>query len=298
MSSSNHHPVHRQYATEANIRLRQQIHEMYTHPRIDFAEWVLSNYRWRGGERVLDVGCGNGAYYYPVLYQAPDASAPIEYHGLDRSIGILKSHPMSPSPRLVSADITQLPYADQTFDVIMANHMLYHVDHLGRALQEIKRVLKPDGVLIAATNSILSMYALRRILHRSTMLLSRAGSQVQPMLAPSDPFSLENGILILKHFFYAIMRADLPSSLVFTDPEPLMSYIESTRDLREPQLPPQVTWDAMMAITRQQVAQAIRTQGHLEIDKLSGVLIATDRGDFVREFVDLRQKLHAASPRE
>ncbi len=287
-------PIRRQYATDAKIRLRQQIHEQFTHPRIDFAEWVLSNYRWRGGERVLDVGCGNGKYYYPLLYKAPDEGQPIEYYGLDLSNGMLQSHPMYPSPRLTIGSIERLPFADGTFDVVMANHVLHHVPNLIHSIQELKRVLKPDGVLITATNSILSMYNLRRILHRSTVLLSRLGSQVQPMLAPSDPYSLENGILVMKRYFYAVMRADLPSTLVFTDAEPLLEYIESTRDLREPQLPPDVHWDDMMAITRQQITQIIHTQGHLPIDKLTGVLVCTDSGDFVQAFVSLRQKLLAA----
>jgi len=294
MSAERHHdPVRRQYATDANIRLRQQIHEQFTHPPIDFAEWVLSNYQWRGGERVLDVGCGNGKYYYPMLYKAPDEGLPIEYHGLDLSRGMLTSHPMYPTSRLTVADLERLPYANGTFDVVMANHVLHHVHNLMHSVQELKRVLKPDGVLITATNSILSMYNLRRILHRSTVLLSRMGSQVQPMLAPSDPYSLENGILVMKRHFYAVMRADLPSTLVFTDAEPLLDYIDSTRDLREPQLPPDVHWDDMMAITRQQIAQIIQTQGHLPIDKLTGVLVCTDSGDFARPFVTLRQKLLA-----
>lgn len=296
MSAERHHdPVRRQYATDNNIKLRQQIHEQFTHPPIDFAEWVLSNYQWRGGERVLDVGCGNGKYYYPLLYKAPDEGQPIEYHGLDLSRGMLMSHPMYPTSRLTVADIERLPYADGTFDVVMANHVLHHVHNLIHSVQELKRVLKPDGVLISATNSILSMYNLRRILHRSTVLLSRMGSQVQPMLAPSDPYSLENGILVMKRHFYAVMRADLPSTLVFTDAEPLLDYIESTRDLREPQLPSDVHWDDMMAIARQQIAQIIQTQGHLPIDKLTGVLVCTDSGDFARAFVTLRQKLLAES---
>ncbi len=37
--------------------------------------------------------------------------------------------------------------------MVLANHMLYHVPDLDRALAEIRRVLKPTGVLIAATNS-------------------------------------------------------------------------------------------------------------------------------------------------
>jgi hypothetical protein len=68
-----------------------------------------------------------------------------------------------------------------------------------------------------------------------------------------------------------------------------MSYLESTRDLREPQLPPDVAWDDVMVIMRQQITHLINHLGELVINKLTGVLIASDNGGFIHEFVEHHQ---------
>ena len=48
-------------------------------------------------------------------------------------------------------DMFCLPYADQSFDVVIVSNALHVVPHPEKALAEIRRVLKDDGVLIAPT---------------------------------------------------------------------------------------------------------------------------------------------------
>lgn len=277
--------VRRQYATDERVRIRQEIHEKYTMPKLDYPTWVVNNFQWRGDERVLDVGSGAGLYY-PVLKRH---WSDIQYHGLDLSAGMLSKHPAkkSDSDAVTLADAQHLPYPDATFDLIMANHMLYHVPDVQRATEEFRRVLKPDGVLMVATNSQQSMPELQVLMRRAIILLTRSGAaQIQPPLPASDLFALENGSRHLARYFYAVVRYDLPSSLVFSEIEPLMAYLESTRDLREPQLTSDVAWDDVMVIMRQQVTHLINHLGELVINKLAGVLIATDRGGFIHEFTE------------
>jgi SAM-dependent methyltransferase len=277
--------VRRQYATDERVRIRQEIHDKYTVPRVNFPEWVISNFRWNGDERVLDVGSGAGLYY-PILKRR---WANLEYHGMDISAGMLAKHPARKSHEdtLSLADAQQLPYPDSTFDMIMANHMLYHVPGVDQAIQEFRRVLKPEGVLMVATNSQQSMPELQVLMRRAIILLTRSGAaQIQPPLPASDLFALENGSRHLARYFYAVVRYDLPGSLVFTEIDPLMAYLESTRDLREPQLPKDVAWEDVMVIMRQQVTHLINHLGELVINKLTGVLLASDRGGFIHEFTE------------
>jgi hypothetical protein len=86
------------------------------------------------------------------------------------------------------------------------------------------------------------------------------------------------------------VRYDLPSTLVFPDVEPVMSYLESTRQMREPQLPEGIWWDDVMVIVREQITRLLEHFGEVAINKLAGVLIGTDRGDFIREYLDYREK--------
>jgi SAM-dependent methyltransferase len=271
------------------LRVRQAIHEKYTVPKVDFPAWVLSNYAWRGDECVLDVGSGAGMYYQPLREVAPN----VEYHAVDISQSLLRAHPAlnGQGALMTQADAQRLPYATDQFDVVMANHMLYHLDDVDQGLQEIRRVLKPDGVLIVATNSQQSMPELHVLMRRAIILLTRTGStHIQPPLPSSDAFALESGCRKLSKYFYGVVRYDLPGSLVFHDSEPLITYIESTRPDREPQLPPDVQWDAMMAIMKQQINHLLNHLGELVINKLSGVLIASDAGGFIHDFVDRVQE--------
>lgn len=288
MSSSFNDPqsVRKHYATDENLRTRQEIHDKYTVPKVDYADWVLNCMAWRGDEKVLDVGCGAGRYYPHLLRNNPN----VTYHGLDFSPGMLQKHPASSG--LVLGDAQRLPYADNSFDVVMANHMLYHVQDIDEAIGEFRRVLTPDGVLMVATNSTQSMPELQVLIRRAIVLLTRSGaSQVQPPAPASDIFALENGTRQLARHFYAVVRHEFPSVLLFPEIEPVMVYLESTRSIREPQLPPDVNWDDVMMIMQQQITHLIHHLGELVITKITGVLLASDRGGFIREFVDYHNRV-------
>jgi len=269
-----------------SLRERQAIQEQYTIPRIDYARWVLDRcLEWHGDEHVLDLGCGIGEYRPRLLTRWPD----ITYYGMDFSAGMLRQH--ETCNRLVQADALHLPFADSAFDVVMANHVLYHVADIDASLLEIRRVLGPDGVLVVATNSLHTMPEMQVLMRRAIVLLSKASAEDIDAPAPaSDRFALENGVLHLGRYFYAVMRHDLPGQLVFDQTEPIMRYLESTRSLREPQLPPDVLWDDVMLIMQQQINHLIHHLGALVINKMTGVLIATNGGGFVQEFLGIREK--------
>lgn len=99
--------------------------------------------------RILDCGVGNGS-----LSIALDSilTGPVEYHGIDTSAEMLvqASSTMQHAglrAHLKQADILSLPYDDQSFDVVMAAHVLEHLPDPQRALKEMIRVLKPGGMV-------------------------------------------------------------------------------------------------------------------------------------------------------
>lgn len=276
--------VQKHYSTDEFLRIRQETHDRYTVPNVNFAEWVLTCIPWQGDEQVLDVGCGNGFYYPKLKQHHPN----IQYFGLDLFEQMLHSHP-SPA-NLMQADAQKLPFADHTFDRVMANHVLFLVPDVESAIKEIRRVLKPSGIVIAATNSTSNMPEMQVLMRRAIVLLSRQGTNsVRPPVAVSDRFALENGTRLLARSFYGVVRHDMPSALVFPDTEPAMAYLESTRDLSIGNLPQDVEWDDVMVIMRQQINQLMKHLGELVINKLAGVLIATDSGGFVGDFLKYKK---------
>ena len=93
------------------------------------------------------------------------------------------------------------------------------------------------------------------------------------------------GTRILARHFYAVVRHDLPGILAFDAVDPALEYLESMRDLRQHDLPANVSWDDMMLIMHQQMTQLLQLLGKLEINIGYGALVASDCGGFINEFV-------------
>jgi SAM-dependent methyltransferase len=286
MITANHpDAVRKMYTTDEALRVRQDIHERYSVPPINFIEWALDCVDWRGDERVLDVGSGPGRWLATLQERAPQ----VDYWGLDLFPGMLRTHPLP--ERVLTADVQHLPFPDASFDVVMANHMLFHVPDMEQAVIECRRVLKPGGIFLASTNSLHNMPELQVLIRRAVTLLVPPGTtNIQVPMAHTDLFTLESGTRLLARHFYAVVRYDLPNALIFPNVEPVLAYLESTRSVREPQLPTGVAWDDVMLIVREQINRLIDHFGELTINKLSGVLVATDEGDFVREYLEFQEK--------
>ncbi len=273
--------VGRMYLTDESLRIRQETHELYSEPKVDFTDWALDSVSWRGDEFVLDVGSGPGRYYSALMSRFPD----IKYYACDLYPGMVQNHPYKKSLSL--ADAQRLPYPDASFDVVMANHMLFHVPDVERALRELRRVVKPGGFVMATTNSIHTMPEFQALMRRAITLLSPPGTaNVSVPGQHTDPFTLESGTRLLCHHFFAVVRYDLPRALVFPSAEPALAYLNSTRSVREAELPQGVSWDEMMMIVREQMGRLIDHFGELTVNTLSGLLVATDRGDFIDEYID------------
>jgi SAM-dependent methyltransferase len=106
----------------------------------------------RSGERVLDAGCGSGAMTRLMAATAPEARVT----GLDRRASYLAfARERAAAEGLANVDFTAgdlfaLPFADGSFDVVWTKYVLQWLAEPVAALAELKRVLKPGGVLVSA----------------------------------------------------------------------------------------------------------------------------------------------------
>ena len=109
----------------------------YTHDRpsiaadtAHFIEMVRQDVPLTADTTVLDVGCGWGITTFQLARQC-------KVHGIDRSAGNLRLNPV----RTVSLmDATRLGFADASFDVVVAHHVLHHIVDVAGALREMARV--------------------------------------------------------------------------------------------------------------------------------------------------------------
>lgn len=175
MSIADRNVVRNQYADSSRLEARISIHEKYSRSKQPFGAWITSHYDFKPGEHVLELGCGTGSMWLGV-------TLPEGCHVTltDLSPGMLETTRRN-TPHLRAdyavCDAMSLPYASGSFDVIIANMMLYHVPDIDLALREIRRVLKRDGRFYAATSgehgaveAVLSMLSLpSTVNHRFTL---------------------------------------------------------------------------------------------------------------------------------
>lgn len=262
-SSSDQRFVRAQYRTQDNLAVRIRTHALYGENNVDFATWVLDGLSWQGDEVVLDVGCGAGYYIDAVRQRTPN------YVAADLSLGMLQGLAQRPLPR-INLDVQQLPIGQQSVDVVLANHMLYHVPDIDRALREIRRVLRPGGHLVAATNSTNNMAELGALQHEALGSLNLPASHP---VASALTFTLENGTTILRRHFHQVERRDLHGALVFPEPQPVIDYLASSYERYEPYLPEHLTWGAIVEALRAILQEKIAQEGAFRVNRMSGVFI-------------------------
>jgi ubiquinone/menaquinone biosynthesis C-methylase UbiE len=268
------------YSNQEPLAIRIATHRRYTVPPMDFIRWVLDLIPWRGDEWVLDVGCGNGAYATPIAERLTGAG---RYLAGDLSLGMLRDlldgwpqQCLTPvGSAVVNLDAVALPLPAESCDVILTNHLLYHVPEVNQALAECHRVVKEGGRLLAATDSQTSMAEL-------TVLIRGGYDQLEVPFTSAQKnhvvqFSLENGREPLTRRFGQVERHLLHSALVFPEPAPLLAYIDSHRSLFEPGLPVDVSWEDLMRVWHKLIADHIARHGTFRIGKIVGAFVAVKR---------------------
>lgn len=106
---------------------------------------ALEALRLSGTERILDVGCGTGEFARMALARFPHLSIV----GVDLAPGMVavarEKLAGLPQVSFEVATAEALPFAPQTFDVVVCANMLHHVQDPRRVMEECARVLHPGG---------------------------------------------------------------------------------------------------------------------------------------------------------
>jgi len=155
--------------------------------------------------------------------------------------------------KYVAADVQELPFGDESFDVVIANHMLYHVPDRPRALAEIRRVLAPDGAFHASTNGRGFMQELIAVVGPRWRFERHI-----------EAFGLETGPPQLEPFFDDVTVERFANELVVTEVEPMLAYVRSSGSFRGGEL------DGVRA----ELEAAIARDGAFRITSRAGVISA------------------------
>lgn len=207
------------------------------------------------GGRVLDAGCGPGGYLAPAIARTGSVIA------LDIAQVRLREIDVAPP---VCGDVQRLPFVNDSFDAILAMHMLYHVPDIASAASELRRVLRPGGVLYAFTNSERAQWEL-------TELYLRSGGSESGTLGDRR-FTNENGASLLRAAFDDITLIELTDTwLEVTDVECIVDELEGNRYIYD--IDVSCSWDELIDRARRDAQAVIDREGAFVMHENHGLFI-------------------------
>ncbi len=212
-----------QYQDATNISARIHLHSLYSVNKEGWFPWIFRQCHLKEGEKVLELGCGNGALWKENVSRIPDK---IDIVLSDLSKGMIRD-----ARRVIGGEDTrfsfetfdchQIPHEDQSFDLVIADHLLFYCEDIEKVCREVGRVLKNDGIFLCSTYGENHMKEISRLVWEfdSRILLS-----AQKLY---ERFGLENGKKLLSPFFEEIERKRYDDFLMIDSPQPLIEYILS-----------------------------------------------------------------------
>jgi len=251
-----------QYRDSTNLDARVVIHERFSTNSYGWFHWIFDTLT-KLPERavILELGCGPGYLWSHCVNRIPSGwritlsdLSPGMVDAAWRNL-VVTGHAF----QFKEIDAQSIPFEDETFDAVIANHMLYHVPDRPKAIAGIRRVLKPGGILIATTvgeDHMKQMMDWYRQVHIGKIWESFANS-----------FTLENGHEQLKPYFHRVAISRYEDNLEITEIEPIMDYIRSgirVSELSEDEL----------ANLRKDIESELREKGRIFIKKDSGLFEA------------------------
>jgi len=263
--SDSNYLLSQQYRDSSNLDARVALHERFdTNPQ-KWQPWVFDQLDLPAAARVLELGAGPGWLWRHNTERIP---AGWEVTLSDFSPGMVQTARAAlagctANLRFERIDAQTIPFDDDYFAAVIANHMLYHVPDRPKALAEIRRVLKPGGRLFAATNGKEHMRELDTLIR----VFNPAINYV--FASDANPFRLENGGELLGQFFAPVELRLYENHLHVTEVEPLVAYALSMGSLSQGDLAGRE--DEFRAFVTAEMAQR---GGAIDIGKHTGLFIA------------------------
>ena len=210
-----------QYLNSTNVAARIRLHSEYSVNQEGWFPWLYRMSEIQDGMNILEIGCGNGALWLENMnHIPPDVHITLS----DISDGMLRDARNSINDERFSFscfNAEKIPFEDESFDVVYANHMLFYCENIDLVVKECRRVLKKGGKLICSTYS-------KRHMKEITELVQEFDKDI---VLSSDVlyerFGLDNGNNILNRYFDSVECIRYEDSIEISDSEPLINYIVS-----------------------------------------------------------------------
>lgn len=253
-----------QYLTDDKLAIRAKLHQQYNVNHQPIEEWFFTNFELPTHPRILEIGCGNGHLWTNYLETLPIDSQLILTDFSSGMVDIVEKK-FGKDPRVTTcvADVQKLPFEANSFDIVIANHALHHVEHINQAIAEISRVLVPSGKFYATANG---SNGLENYLHKAIQHVETDNHAFAEPL----PFNLQNAGTFLNETFADFTIVEFPNALEITQTQDLILWIDSTRDMQ-----PEISTDLLEKLTVY-FDSMMNKHGVIKIPKQVGLIIGTN----------------------
>lgn len=221
-----------QYQNANNISARIRLHRDYSTNEQGWFPWVyekveetlhISTSTNNLDNNILELGCGNGALWRENIEKIP---ANISITLSDISEGMIREVRRSIGRKdkrfsYKTFDCHKIPFENDSFDCVIANHVLFYCEKIDQVCKEIKRVLKPNGIFICSTYGTKHMKEITELVQGFDERIVLASENLY------DRFGLENGKEILSKHFSDVTLENYEDEIVIRQAEPIIEYILS-----------------------------------------------------------------------
>jgi ubiquinone/menaquinone biosynthesis C-methylase UbiE len=255
----------KQYKDSSNLDKRINLHQLYSTNQYGWMPWVFDQLDLPLNSNILELGCGPGDLWLENLTRIPEGW---QIMLSDLSDGMLANcqdrlaHDRRFKFEILDAGNLPWHFIDESFDAVIANHMLYHLPDIEKTIAEIIRVLNPGGYFYATTIGQDHLKELDELLNQLNPTMEKRNKSIYN-------FTLENGAESLSNWFSKVQMRTYKDALHVTETTPLVEYVYSG-------------WFATKVQNREQLENTIKTKiaandGIFHISKASGIFIAQKR---------------------
>lgn len=212
-----------QYMDSSNLDASIKLQDRFSSNRHGWYKWTFNNIKLDKKYKVLEIGCGNGALWSKNI------------NLLDKDISITLTdvceEMINSAKKSLSnysdifdfqiVDPYNIPFENESFDLVIANHILFYMKDVDKVLNEIKRVLKVGGYFYSSTIDSKNMKELESLVKGFNSNIKISEEKI------SSNFGLENGEGILSKHFCQIKKYLYEDKLVINDAKGILEYIYS-----------------------------------------------------------------------
>lgn len=248
-----------QYKNSNNLNVRISLHDQFSMNKTGWFNWLFKQIDFSKVNRLLEIGCGNGKLWENRNIDLRNR----EIFLSDISEGMVHEvrKKLGKDYNCIVADCQAIPFKDNYFDTIIANHVMFYIQNLSVGLSEISRVLRNSGVLYCSTYGKNHMKEITELVQSFDSRVELSQNRLYEL------FGLENGRDILYSYFSKVELKNYEDVLIVTDAQPLVDYIMSCHGNQNEILGPR------LAEFKHYIEVKLEENGAIQITKDAGLFI-------------------------